>query len=156
MAASPPVPYPPDPDKLRRLGLALAITTVVIALIATQWPFEYRLTRYALHRHWARIDWSWFPRDWDGNIRIDRDFAVNLLMLIPLGVGYGLWRRGPIVRVAAEALVLGILTSTVLELAQLATRQRYTSPADVWRNAVSSLLGCLLARARFGKAMPPG
>lgn len=127
----------------RRLGLALALGTVLIALAATQYPFNYQLTEFAIHRRWDRIDWRWWPRTPMGRVRIDRDLALNLLMLLPLGVGYGLWRRTNGLRVAVEALLLGIATSTSLELLQLITPYRYTTFADVWRNALGCLVGAI-------------
>ncbi len=127
----------------RRLGLALALGTVAVAMFVTQWPFEYRFTTYAVELRWTRIDWRWFPRDRAGDIRFDRDFAQNLLMLMPLGVGFALWRRTAYVRVVIEALVLGIVTSAVLELAQLVTRYRYTSFPDLWRNSLGCMIGAM-------------
>lgn len=125
--------------QLRSAGKVLAIGTFLIAIVATQWPFQYRFTSYAVHYRWARIDWHWFRG-------FDRDFALNVLMLIPLGFGFGLWReaRGP--RAIAESLVVGTLASSALELAQLATRDRITSFLDVWHNAAGCVLGCLAAR----------
>lgn len=134
---------PPLPStQVRTLGLALAIGTVVIAILVTQWPFEYRVTWFAMQARWNRIDWSWFPQTYAGNV-VSRDFVQNLIMLMPLGVGFALWRRAAAVRVMAESLALGILTGATLELAQLVTRSRYTSFPDLWRNALGCLVGCL-------------
>lgn len=134
---------PPLPStQVRTLGLALAIGTVVIAILVTQWPFEYRVTWFAMHARWNRIDWSWFPRTYAGNV-VNRDMVQNLIMLMPLGVGFALWRRAAAVRVIVESLALGILTGATLELAQLVTRSRYTSFPDLWRNALGCLVGCL-------------
>lgn len=129
---------------LRRMGLVLALGTVAVAIFVTQWPFEYRLTSYAVKLRWTHVDWRWFPRDSAGNIRFDRDFAQNLVMLVPLGVGFALWRHAGAVRVGLEALALGILTSATLEAAQLVTRYRYTSFPDLWRNALGCMVGALL------------
>lgn len=131
----------------RQLGLALAVFTVLVAIVATQWPFDYHLTRFGVSRRWARVDWSWFPRDHRGAIRLDSDFALNLLMLFPFGAGFGLWRRAAALRVTMESLALGTLTSIVLELAQLVTHHRYTAFPDVWRNALGCMVGCMLAIA---------
>jgi hypothetical protein len=137
---------PPSPStQIRNVGLALAGGTVLIAFFVTQWPFEYRLTSFAVRVKWNRIDWSWFPRTPAGIV--NRDFVLNLLMLIPLGIGFGLWRRAARWRVAAEALALGIVTAATLELAQLATRSRYTSFPDFWRNSFGCVVGCVLALA---------
>ena len=127
-----------------RLGLAIFVCTLLLAIVATQWPFHYHLTRFGIGRRWARVDWSWFPRDHRGHVRLDRDFALNLLMLVPLGVGYGLWRRAPALRRIAESLVLGLGFSCALELAQLLTPYRYTSFADMWRNGLGCMIGCAL------------
>jgi glycopeptide antibiotics resistance protein len=129
----------------RKLGLVLVVFTLVIAFVATQWPFDYHLTRFGIARRWARVDWSWFPRDYRGDIRFDRDFALNLVMLLPLGAGFGLWRRAATLRVIVESLVLGTVTSVLLEVAQLVTHHRFTAFPDVWRNALGCTVGCILA-----------
>lgn len=123
---------------LRRAGRDLAIGTFLIAIVATQWPFEYRFTRYAIAYRWSRIDWRWFHA-------FDRDFALNVLMFVPLGIGFGLWRTAGRARVMIESLALGTIASSVLELAQLVTRGRYTSFLDVWHNAAGCVLGCGVA-----------
>jgi glycopeptide antibiotics resistance protein len=117
----------------------------VIAIVATQWPFHYQLTEYAVRQRWHRVDWRWIPRTPAGHFRIDRDFALNLVMLLPLGVGFGVWRRARGVRLVLESLALGIGTSVLLELAQLVTPHRYTTLGDVWRNALGCMVGGLLA-----------
>lgn len=127
----------PSPQ-LRTAGKWLAIGTILIAIVATQWPFEYRFTSYAIHYRLARIDWRWHHH-------FDRDFALNILMLMPLGFGFALWRQASRARVVIESLVLGTVTSTLLELAQLVTRDRYTSFPDVWHNAVGCVAGGLIA-----------
>jgi hypothetical protein len=134
-----------SPSTLRRWGLALALATIAIAIIGTQYPFDYRLTGFAVRQRWNRIDWSWFPRTRGGHIRLDHDLVLNLVMLVPLGAGFALWRRAGGWRIVIEGLVLGLVTSVTLELAQLMTRYRYTSFADVWRNAASCAFGCMLA-----------
>jgi len=138
---------------IERIGLAIALGTVLIAIAATQYPFNYNLTLFGIERRWERIDWRWFPRTYKGAIRLDRDFALNLLMLLPLGVGYGLWRSAARLRVIAESLAVGIATSVVLEAAQLITPYRYTTVADVWRNGLGCMVGSILAvwlRSRIG------
>lgn len=129
---------------LRRFGLLLGIATVLVAIAVTQYPFHYAFTRHNIHGHWRDIDWRWFPRRGrHGPIRLDRDLVLNLLMLIPLGVGFALWRRAPGWRIFVEAIVLGFVVSSGLELAQLVTLYRYTSFADMWRNTVSCAVGAL-------------
>lgn len=127
---------------LRRFGLLLAIATVLTAIVLTQYPFHYSFTRHNIHGHWRDIDWHWFPRR-GRHIRVDRDLYLNLLMLIPLGVGFALWRRASGWRILLEALVLGAVVATGLEVAQLVTLYRYTSFADMWRNTVSCVAGAL-------------
>lgn len=129
--------------ELRAVGTWLAIGTVLIAILVTQWPFRYQLTSYGIHRRWARIDWSWYHG-------IDRDFVLNVLMLVPLGVGFALWRQAGRVRMLIESLVIGTVTTVVLELAQLLTPGRYTSFLDVWHNAAGCVVGsaCALVAIR--------
>lgn len=129
---------------VRRFGLALCAGTVLVAIAVTQYPFHYQLTRYAIHDRWMHVDWRWFPRTPMGHIRVDKDLLLNLLMLVPLGYGYAIWRRAPAWRVLVEALLLGLVVSSGLELAQLLTPYRTTSFADVWRNTVSCVAGALL------------
>lgn len=123
----------------RNAGRLLAIGTFLIAVVATQWPFEYRFSTYAVHYRWTRIDWHWFRG-------LDRDFVLNILMLAPLGFGYGLWREAGRLRAIGESLLLGIVASAGLELAQLVTRDRITSFLDLWHNAAGCAAGCILAR----------
>jgi len=131
---------------IERIGLAIALGTVLIAIAATQYPFRYHLTMFGIERRWERIDWRWFPRTYDGSsIRLDRDFALNLLMLLPLGLGYGLWRRAARLRLVVESLLVGLCVSLVLELSQLITPYRYTTLADLWRNGLGCMVGGLLA-----------
>jgi hypothetical protein len=128
---------------MRRIGLALMLVTVAIAVVATQWRFHFDLSGTGIHRRWNDIDWRWFPRTPRGHIRVDRDLVLNLLMLMPLGIGFAIWRRASGWRVVIEALLLGVLVSSALELGQLANMYRYTTFADVWRNA----LGCAVGAA---------
>ena len=65
---------------------------------------------------------------------------------MPLGVGFALWRRAPAWRIFVEAVVLGAIVATGLELAQLVTLYRYTSFADMWRNTVSCAFGPRLVK----------
>ncbi len=135
----------PERSSIERLGRAIALGTVLIAIAATQYPFRYHLTQFGIERRWDRIDWRWFPRTYGGAIRVDRDFALNLLMLLPLGFGFGLWRRVARWRAVIESLLLGLGVSVVLEAAQLITPHRFTTLADVWRNGLGSMVGCMLA-----------
>jgi len=111
--------------------------------VATQWPFHYDLGGIA--DKWREVDWRWVHRTRDGHVLVDRDFIQNVLMLIPLGAGFALWRRAPAWRVVAEALVLGIVTGVVLEAAQLLTPHRFTQLCDAWRNAVGCMAGAIAA-----------
>lgn len=142
---------------VRKLGLALCVGTVLVAIAATQYPFHYQLTRYAIHYRWVhRVDWRWFPNLRHGHLRLmDRDFVLNLLMLLPLGIGYALWRRAPAWRVVLEALLLGAVVAIGLELAQLLTPWRTTSLADAWRNTVSCFAGALFVVATSRLRPPP-
>jgi hypothetical protein len=127
----------------RRAGLALALFTVFAAIVATQWPFHYDLARDALVEKWHEVDWQWAHHRTDGSLVIDRDCVQNLIMLVPLGVGFAWWREVPPWRVVLEALLLGIATGVTLEVAQLLVPSRFTQLADAWRNA----LGCATGAA---------
>jgi len=125
----------------RRLGLVLVIVTIVLGALGTQAPFEYRTSAFALQRHWDRVDWSWWPRTRRGHVEID-DLVMNLVMLVPLGVGWALWRTHARLRVLVESVLVGGAVSVVYEAAQLLTRNRYTQLADIWRNAAGCAVGC--------------
>jgi len=129
---------------VRRFGLALALGTFITAIAVTQYPFHYDIHRYGIHYRWDhRVDWRWLPHTPMGRLRIDRDFVLNLLMLIPLGFGFALWRQAPRWRIALEALLIGFVVALGLELAQLLTPWRTTSLGDLWRNTVSCFAGAL-------------
>lgn len=130
---------------LRLAGWVLAVGTIVIAIIATQWPFEYRMNGFALHVHWMRIDWRWFPH-------ANRDLVLNLLMLMPLGAGLALARQAVRSRVLVESLAIGILSGVTLEAAQLWTHERYTSLPDAWHNAAGCVAGCAIVLAVVRRA----
>jgi hypothetical protein len=144
------------PATVRKLGLALCVGTVLVAIAVTQYPFHYQVTRYAIHYRWVhRVDWRWFPNFRHGHLRLmDRDFVLNLLMLVPLGIGFALWRRAPRWRVVLEALLLGAVLAAGLELAQLLTPWRTTSLADWWRNTASCFAGALLVVSLRSSARP--
>lgn len=140
---------------VRRFGLGLCVATLAVAVAVTQYPFHYQITRYAIHYRWIhRVDWRWFPNVHHGHFRMDRDFVLNLLMLVPLGIGYALWRRAPTWRIVIEALLLGAVIATGLELAQLLTPWRTTSLADMWRNTTSCVAGALLVVLLRSSAKP--
>ena len=149
----------PPSSTLERFGLALAIFTILVAIIATQWPFDYHLTSYGLGRRWARVDWNRMARRPSGAIRIDRDLYQNLAMFIPLGFGYALWSRARGIRIVITSLVIGLVASSLLEVGQLLTPHRYTTWADVWRNALGCLVGAWAVVAvrstRFTAPAPP-
>jgi hypothetical protein len=123
------------------------LATVATAILATQWRFHYDFSRFGIHQRWRRIDWHWLPRTPMGHVRLDRDFVLNLLMLVPLGIGFALWRRASGGRIAIEALLLGFMTSTTLELSQLVMPYRYTTWADVWRNTLGCVAGAIVVVA---------
>lgn len=143
---------------MRRFGLGLMLVTIAIAVVATQWRFHFDLSGTGIRHRWHEIDWRWFPRTPRGHIRLDRDLVLNLLMLVPLGIGFALWRSASAWRVVGEALVLGVLVSSALELGQLANAYRYTTFADVWRNALGCMVGAMcevaLRRATRVSATP--
>jgi hypothetical protein len=131
----------------RRVGMGLVLGTIAMAILVTQWRFHFDLRRFGIRVRWERIDWDWFPRTPMGHVRLDRDFLLNLVMLVPLGIGFALWRCASRVRVVGEAFVLGFVTSSLLEIAQLANAYRYTTWADVWRNTLGCVVGALVVVA---------
>lgn len=133
---------------MRSAGLALVVFTLVAAVVATQWPFAYDL--HGIADKWAEVDWRWVHRHADGRILVDRDFIQNVLMLIPLGVGFATWRQASGTRVVVEALLLGVATGVVLEAAQLLTPHRFTQLCDAWRNASGCTFGALAVVALAG------
>jgi VanZ family protein len=141
---------------VRRAGLLLALFTLATAVVATQYPFHYNLARAAIVEKWHEVDWQWAHHRRDGSLVIDRDCIQNLLMLMPLGAGFALWRSAGEARwsrVLVEALLIGIATGVALELAQLLTPSRFTQLADAWRNAVGCVAGAagVLAVAAFAR-----
>jgi hypothetical protein len=134
---------------VRRFGLGLALFTLAAAVVATQWPFAYDL--HGVAEKWSEVDWRWVHRHADGRVVVDRDFIQNVLMLIPLGVGFALWRRGPAWRIVVEALTLGIAAGVCLEAAQLLTPHRFTQLCDAWRNAAGCLIGAISGLLTWGR-----
>lgn len=130
-----------DDRLLRRLGLALVVGTIAIALVVTLYPFRFHFSTAAF----ARIDWRVYYRDAQGHLRIDRDLLQNLVMLVPLGVGWALL-RGPrsAARLGLEALAIGIALASCIEFLQIFDRGRFPQLADVWRNAAGCGVGAVV------------
>ncbi|MEO7732941.1 MAG: VanZ family protein [Kofleriaceae bacterium] len=126
-----------DPAARRRAGLALAVFTLVTALIVTLYPFRFQLSTAS----WARIDWRlYYPG------HSDRDLVQNLLMLAPLGAGLVLARfgRAGLARIVLEACALGLGTALFVETLQIFERTRFPQAADVWRNGVGCVVGAIV------------
>lgn len=126
----------------------MAMANVLAAAALTLWPFHFRLNAASIARKWARVEWVFFYYR-RGHLTIDRDLILNLLMLLPLGLGFALARsaRTPPARgrrVLLEALLLGVTVALCLEGAQLLTPHRVTQLADLWRNALGCVLGAAL------------
>lgn len=128
-----------------RIGRALFWFTLVVAVLCTQFPFRYHLDHAHLAEKISEIDWKWFHYTRDGHIKVDRDFIQNVIMLVPLGVGFALWRRAPLWRVIVEGTLVGFAVSFCLEAAQLLTPGRFTQLDDLWRNTLGCALGAVVA-----------
>ncbi len=127
-----------EPLSLRRqAGLYLVAATWMTALAVTLYPFRFELDVAAV----SRIDWRvYYPR------HNDRDLVLNLLMLMPLGAGWALWRSGraTITRIALEAAAIGVGTALLIESLQIFERVRFPQLADVWRNGVGCIFGAVV------------
>lgn len=124
----------------RRIGLVLLLWTLAVAFVLTLRPFRFDLAAASF----GRIDWHLYYRRPSGALAVNRDFVLNLVMLSPLGAGWALLRgsRG-MGRIALEAALLGLATSTTIETIQIFEPSRCPQLADVWRNTA----GCLAAAA---------
>ena len=134
-----------DPALRHRLGQVLVGFTILTALLVTLYPFRFSAEVASL----ARIDWRvYYPR------HNDRDLVLNLLMLVPLGVGLALMRAGiSIRRLALEAAAIGFGLSLCIETLQIFERARFPQLADIWRNGFGCVVGAVaiglwLRRAR--------
>ncbi len=134
-----------DPVVRRRLGQFLVGFTILTALLVTLYPFRFSTEVASL----SRVDWRvYYSR------HNDRDLVLNLLMLVPLGVGLGLLRgASSLRRLALEAAVIGVGLSLCIETLQIFERARFPQLADVWRNGLGCVVGAvavgLLARLRL-------
>lgn len=137
-----------DPVLRRRLGQFLVGFTTLTALIVTLYPFRFSAEVASL----SRVDWRlYYPR------HNDRDLVLNLLMLVPLGVGIALVRdRVSMLRLAGEAAVFGFGLSLCIETLQIFERARFPQLADVWRNGFGCVVGALSIGlvARLRRAAP--
>jgi glycopeptide antibiotics resistance protein len=129
----------------RQLGQALLAVTWTIAILVTLYPFRFDLDVGSA----ARIDWrvSYARHN-------DRDLVLNLLMLVPLGVGLALVRFGhaSIRRIALEAAGIGFGTSLVVETLQIFEETRFPQLADVWRNGFGCVVGAVLVAFAISRA----
>jgi hypothetical protein len=124
-----------DPALVRRLGFWVTTVSLLAALAFTLYPYRFDLHVASV----SRIDWHIFHPG-----HSNRDLVINLVMLIPLGAGLAMLRFGhSLLRIAIEALALGLGTALVIETLQIFEATRYPQLADVVRNGVSCLAGAL-------------
>lgn len=125
----------------RRVGLALCLSCLAVALVVTLWPFRFSLATASF----ARIDWRLYYRSRTGHVIVDRDLLLNLVMLSPLGAGWALL-RGPrgVGRIALEATTLGVGLAATIETLQIFAPTRFPQLADVWRNGAGCVAGAVL------------
>jgi glycopeptide antibiotics resistance protein len=121
-------------DPTRRssnLGFALLAYMLVLTLMITLVPFRF---------HWPqRFDFLWM----DGWL----DTVTNVILFLPLGFLYQLTRRDAGGPWCLRALLLGLLLSSTIEVAQLFLRGRYSSFIDLVTNGLGAWLGAGLHEA---------
>jgi VanZ family protein len=115
-------------QKQSPLGDALLLYVVIVVVLITLIPFEFRIP-----------DKIHISRATD-----TEDFFANIILFLPVGFIFGLSRRKDQDRFGIRALVFGTLLSVAVEAAQLFVPGRYTSPIDVITNGSGAWLGGLI------------
>jgi glycopeptide antibiotics resistance protein len=130
---------------VRRVGGFLVLASIAAVLVGTLYPYRFH---FALD-HISRIDWAIVHTD---RPLVTRDFVVNILLLVPLGVGWALLRsaRPPHV-IVLEAIAVGFVVSASIETLQIFTHVRYPQVADVWRNVLGCGAGAVLSTVALRK-----
>jgi glycopeptide antibiotics resistance protein len=125
LSSMPKTPHPLTGARLTSavLGYFLAVTAVVTLVpfrfeIPAQFGFTMRGTRF--------------------------DLIANLLLFLPSGFLYRLWRPPVRDRMALTVLMLGLFVSLLIECAQLFEPDRFASPIDVAANMLGAWAGALL------------
>ncbi len=136
----------------RRLGVFVLVVSLLIVLFAGMFPFDFRFPDSGILQplQW-HFDWAWNPYD-PGYV----DRTENILFFAPLGLGLASVIRPRRYRVAARlgaALVLGAALSVLVEVGQAYVSFRDPSLADIWSNAMGSLLGAGLFVAAGDKSL---
>ncbi len=65
----------------------------------------------------------------------------NVLLFLPFGIFWVLWRRNRSWRLLLETSLLGVALALAIETSQLLLPGRVSQIADVWRNGLGALLG---------------
>lgn len=141
---------PRDPAESTREKRARAMVAIAVVVIlgATLFPFRFRFDSAHLHEKIGEIEWELYYTDRPGHVTIDRDLIQNLLLFAPLGAALSMVPKVPRWgRELGVAVGLGAALSIAVELLQLLTEARVTQLADVWRNALGSLLAAAVVVA---------
>lgn len=122
-----------------KLGHAVLGYLVVVVLVVTLAPFDFRVPDGIHLTYWAS------DSRWNGVF----DPVANIALFAPLGFLYAL-TRSAVVPDARSTLWraggAGLLLSMCIETTQLFEPARYSSPTDVASNALGALVGAWLHR----------
>lgn len=129
-----------EASHIRFSGLAL-ITSLAVILVLTLIPFDFDWSPDAVVKRWGRVEWQLIYYNRDGGWSASRDFIQNVLLFLPFGISWVLWRRNRSWRLLLETSLLGITLALAIETSQLLLPGRVSQIADVGRNGLGALLG---------------
>lgn len=139
-----------------RIAAVMLVLLGVAIVCLTTWPFDFQLDGPAIGRKWESVEWDLFYRGPSGEVTVDLDLLLNVLLFFPLGVTFVLsGRRRRFWREAIGALAIGLGLSIFIEGLQLLTPERVSQLADVWRNALGAALGGVAAALLRSRLIGP-
>lgn len=130
---------PPSP------ALLLLLLWAAFIVYGTTLPFDVRPTWEALREGWSGV--SWLPwRRADGSFPSRPDMVANVLLFLPLGFLWVLYRRprGGWARLALLGGLLGLALSSTVEALQLVLPGRVSSTTDLVTNSCGAAAGAVL------------
>ena len=101
---------------------------LIVILVITLLPFRFQWP--------AHFSIAWYIKPFD--------VIANVGLFLPLGFLYRLARSNRSEHGSREALIVGLLLSTCIELLQLFLRGRFSSPVDVLTNGIGAWIGAVL------------
>lgn len=133
---------------LYRKGKIKSSQAVFIDIFAVFMTTIFILTVFGrvvgVRRYQLRFLWS-YERIFAGSKEMLREVILNILMLMPAGALLPAMFGKKIRRV--NGLLLGIITSSTIELLQLATCTGLFEFDDIFHNSLGCMLGCILGNA---------